>query len=68
MKLSPGIAHNHGSNKTYIALNHIQNAPKAVQGVLSHRLEVKIISGCQYVALDEVFNLLSEALNAEVVQ
>jgi hypothetical protein len=61
-----GTAHNDGTDKTFIALNHIRNAPAAVQTVLSHRLSVTEISGCQVVALDEVFALLAAALLDEV--
>ena len=62
MKRSPGVTRNHGTGKTYIALNHIHTAPAAVQAALHHRIRVTEISGCQVVALDEVFNFLAAAL------
>lgn len=65
MRVPSGVAHNHGSNKTYIAVSHIRNAPQTIKDAIAHRLEIKTISGCRYVALEEVFYLLNEELEAE---
>jgi ATP:corrinoid adenosyltransferase len=62
LKQTPGVTRNHGTGKTYLALNHIHEAPAAVKAALQHRLTVTKSNGCQVVALDEVFALLAVAL------
>lgn len=61
-----GIAHNHGTHRTLIALSHLQGFTPEIKGLFDARLQIVEVSGCKYVVLHEVFELLkAELLEAE---